>query len=146
MFRPRVLLYSAAFAAVGVGLLTALLLRDRLALNVLHDRNPQFVTLSDGSIRNGYTVKILNMVPLRREMELSLEGLEGATMVVEPSDQPAGRSLKFTAEPDQASPLKIFVRLPSATDGSDDEQFHFVLNDKTLGESDRYEASFNRPE
>ena len=146
MFRPRVLLYSAAFAAVGVGLLTALLLRDRLALNVLHDRNPQFVTLSDGSIRNGYTVKILNMVPLRREMELSLEGLEGATMVAEPSDQPAGRSLKFTAEPDQASPLKIFVRLPSATDDSDDEQFHFVLNDKTLGESDRYEASFNRPE
>ncbi len=146
LFRPRVLVYFGAFAAVGVGLLTTLLLRDRLALNVLHDRNPQFVTLSDGSIRNGYTVKILNMVPVRREMELSLEGLEGATMVAEPSDQPAGRTLKFTAEPDQASPLKIFVRLPPQDDDSDEQQFQFVLVDKTLGESDRYKASFNGPE
>ena len=35
-------------------------LRAALDLNVLHDRNPLFVTLSDGSIRNGYTLKILN--------------------------------------------------------------------------------------
>ena len=39
---------------------SALLYRSTLEINVLHDRNPPFVLLSDGSIRNGYTVKILN--------------------------------------------------------------------------------------
>ena len=34
--------------------------RTMLEINVLHDRNPPFVRLSDGGMRNGYTVKILN--------------------------------------------------------------------------------------
>ena len=34
--------------------------RPTLEINVLHDRNPLFVRLSDGGMRNGYTVKILN--------------------------------------------------------------------------------------
>ena len=56
-------------------LLYALLSRDRLEINVLHDRNPQFVTLSDGSIRNGYTVKLLNMIPEPRTIiVLSIAG------------------------------------------------------------------------
>ena len=30
------------------------------AINVMHDRNPIYVRLSDGSVRNGYTVRIVN--------------------------------------------------------------------------------------
>jgi polyferredoxin len=30
---------------------------------VLHERNPLFVRLSDGSIRNAYTVRLLNKRP-----------------------------------------------------------------------------------
>ena len=56
--RPRTLIYVAAWSAIGLGMLYALLSRDRLEVNVQHDRNPVFVMLSDGSIRNGYTVKI----------------------------------------------------------------------------------------
>jgi cytochrome c oxidase accessory protein FixG len=147
VFRPRVLMYVAVFASVGLGLLVTLLSRDRLELNVLKDRNPQFVKLSDGSIRNGYTIKVLNMVPVKRDVELSLEGLEGATMVAEPSNQPEGRSLKFAVEPDQASPLKIFVKLPKdASSTGDKEQFTFVLTDTTLGERDTYKAKFSGAE
>jgi cytochrome c oxidase accessory protein FixG len=144
MFRPRVLIYTAAFAATGLGLLVTLLARDRLELNVLKDRNPQFVKLSDGSIRNGYTIKILNMIPVKREVELSLQGLEGATMFAEPPFQPNGRTLTFSVAPDQASPFKVFVRLPpQASAGDRADQFKFVLTDKTLGESDEYNAAFS---
>ena len=45
---------------IGAGMLIGLSARAELDLNVLHDRNPLFVTLSDGTIRNGYTIKILN--------------------------------------------------------------------------------------
>ena len=54
------MLYATAMAIVGVIMLTALMLRPELDVNVLHDRNPLYVRLSDGGLRNGYTVKILN--------------------------------------------------------------------------------------
>ena len=41
-------------------MLYALATRTLLDVNVLHDRNPLAVTLSDGSIRNAYTVRLLN--------------------------------------------------------------------------------------
>ena len=44
-FRPRVILYGTAMAIVGVIMLTALLLRPELDVNVLHDRNPLYVTV-----------------------------------------------------------------------------------------------------
>ncbi len=59
-------------------MLYALLTRERLQLNVLHDRNPQFVVLSDGAIRNGYTVKLLNMIPKPRTIRITLEACRGA--------------------------------------------------------------------
>jgi len=48
IFRPRTLLYMGVWTAVGIGLIVALLSRDRLEVNVLHDRNPQYVLESDG--------------------------------------------------------------------------------------------------
>jgi len=50
--RPRTMVYFAAWSLVGLALLYGLMTRDRLQVNVLHDRNPQYVVLSDGSIRN----------------------------------------------------------------------------------------------
>ena len=61
---------------------------------MLHDRNPQFVELSDGSIRNGYTVKMLNMIPEPRTIIVTLQGLPGAEMSVVGIDQPEDRSLR----------------------------------------------------
>ncbi len=47
IFRIRSLIYMTAWAAIGVGMLVALLSRDRLEINVQKDRNPVFVTLSE---------------------------------------------------------------------------------------------------
>ena len=54
-------------AGIGLAMLTVLALRSPLSVNVLHDRNPLYVELRDGSLRNGYDVKILNMTPAPRE-------------------------------------------------------------------------------
>ncbi|MGB7203952.1 MAG: cytochrome c oxidase accessory protein CcoG, partial [Anderseniella sp.] len=59
--RPRTLIYATIYGVIGLGLLAALFMRIPLDINVTHDRNPLFVQLSDGSIRNGYEVRILNM-------------------------------------------------------------------------------------
>ncbi len=77
VLRPRSMFYFAIWALIGLTLVISLSTRQRIGINVLHDRTPQYVLLSDGSIRNGYTVKLLNMIPTPRTFRLSIEGLPG---------------------------------------------------------------------
>jgi cytochrome c oxidase accessory protein FixG len=146
MLRPRTLIYLAAWSAIGLGLLYALTSRDRLEVNVQHDRNPVFVTLSDGSIRNGYTVKLLNMIPEPRVIFLSIEGLPGATMEISNIDQPAGVSFAVPVDPDRLRSLKVFVSQPRTNVKSGQNTFRFVAEDKQSAERDVYEANFDAPD
>ena len=50
------------------------------AISVIHDRNPIFVRLSDGALRNAYTVRIANKRPETREFALSVTGLPGSLL------------------------------------------------------------------
>ncbi|TIP37031.1 MAG: cytochrome c oxidase accessory protein CcoG, partial [Mesorhizobium sp.] len=146
IFRPRTYVYMGLWSLIGLGLLYSLLTRDRLELNVLHDRNPQFVTLSDGSIRNGYSVKLLNMIPEPRTIVVTMQGLEGADMVVVGDDIPAGRSFAIPVEPDRLKTLKVFVRQPADQIHAPAQTFKFRVEDKASFESNEYAATFNAPE
>ncbi|MCK5934418.1 MAG: cytochrome c oxidase accessory protein CcoG [Fulvimarina manganoxydans] len=146
IFRPRTLIYFAAWAAIGLGLVTALTLRERLQLNVQHDRNPVYVTLKDGSIRNGYTVKLLNMVPEPREITLSLEGLPGATMHVPDLGLDNVRSVDVPVEPDLLRQIKVFVSQPGDKVENGKTGFDFLAKDVGSDEADRYDAVFEAPE
>ena len=131
---------------MGIGLLVALGSRDRLEVNVLHDRNPQFVRLSDGSIRNGYTVKLLNMIPEPRVIFLSIEGLPGATMSIVGIDQPEGRSFAIPVEPDRLRTIKVHIHQPIEEIKAGKTVFRLVAADKGSNESDVYKATFDAPE
>ncbi|WP_192180390.1 cytochrome c oxidase accessory protein CcoG [Mesorhizobium amorphae] len=146
IFRPRTFAYMGAWSAVGLALLYSLLARERLEVNVLHDRNPQFVTLSDGSIRNGYTVKLLNMVPEPRTIVVTMQGLQGAEMSVVGIDLPAARSFAIPVEPDRLKMLKVFVRQPANQVDDTAQTFKFRVEDMARFESDEYTATFNAPE
>ncbi|TIV05294.1 MAG: cytochrome c oxidase accessory protein CcoG, partial [Mesorhizobium sp.] len=106
----------------------------RLELNVLHDRNPQFVTLSDGSIRNGYTVKLLNMIPEPRTVEITLHGLDGGEMSIVGIDQPASRAFSIPVEPDRLKTLKVFVRQPADQIRKPAQSFEFRIDDTASSE------------
>lgn len=145
IFRLRTFVYAGAWSLIGVALLVALFSRDRLDLNVLQDRNPQFVRLSDGSIRNGYTVKLLNMVPEPRTLTLRLDGLPGAAMTIVGMEQAEGRSVDIEAQPDKLTTLRVYVRQP-LEQVSAGQSFTFVVEDRASSESDSYVANFNVPE
>ncbi|MEI9401873.1 cytochrome c oxidase accessory protein CcoG [Mesorhizobium argentiipisi] len=146
ILRLRTFIYLGAWSAIGLVLVCGLLTRERLELNVLHDRNPQFVTLSDGSIRNGYTVKLLNMIPEPRTVVLTMEGLAGADMSVAGVDLPASRSFAVPVEPDRLTMLKVFVRQPADQINRPMQSFAFRIADETSSESAEYTARFNAPE
>ncbi len=92
VIRPRTILYTVLWAAVGLGMLVTLFTRDSIGLTVAHDRNPLFVTLSDGTIRNAYSVKLQNMNsephPFRisatsdLELRLDIQGTEATEVEI----------------------------------------------------------------
>jgi len=107
--RPRTIVYFVGWSAIGLAMLTVLALRTPLQVNVLHDRNPVFVTLKDGSVRNGYDVKILNMTPNPRIVAVTLEGLPGGSMSLPDSRGKASQAIAIELEPDKVLPLRLYV-------------------------------------
>ena len=74
IFRPRTILYTGLWALVGVGLLVALFIRPEIDMTVAPVRNPTFVTMSDGSVRNTYEVRLRNKHGEARPFKLSVKG------------------------------------------------------------------------
>ena len=145
LVRPRTVIYVVILAVLGIGVLFGLTTRDSLDLNVLPDRNPLFVKLADGSIRNGYTVKVLNQVREPKTYELALEGLEGATLKVLGLENGDGRTALLDAKPDQVSTYRIFVTAPSASVREAVQDLHVVLTDQDDGEAFGFETIFRGP-
>ncbi len=110
--RPRTILYSVLIAAVGGLMLWGLLSRSDLDLSVEPDRNPLFVKLSDGGVRNGYTIKIVNKAQATRRFELGIDGLPTARFTIAGFDGP---DAVIAVEPSNLRALKLFVTLPPET-------------------------------
>ena len=72
VFRLRTIIYTALWAAIGAGLVWALFIRSDIALTVEPVRNPTYVTLSDGAVRNVYNLRIRNLAAEDREFRVLL--------------------------------------------------------------------------
>jgi polyferredoxin len=99
-------------------------------VDVLHDRNPLYVQLSDGSLRNGFTIKLVNKLHETRNFRLGLQGLEhGELTIVGTHDKDA----PIAVGPDNLRALKVFVTVPAKE--RDDLKgastpFRFVITDQ----------------
>jgi cytochrome c oxidase accessory protein FixG len=144
--RPRTLLYFGLWCAVGLAMLVALLMRERLDINVLPDRNPLYVTLSDGSIRNGYTVKVLNMTTEPRTFELTIAGLPDATMTEAGSESGPTRAIAVDVEPDKLRSIKVFVTRPADKAAEGLTGFEFNVRDLGGSETGSATTDFYAPE
>lgn len=151
LLRPRTLIYFTLWAGIGVAMLFSLGQRTRLDISSEPDRNPRYVQLSDGSIRNAYTVKLRNMETRPRSVDLMIEGLPDAVLWTEVgSRESAGRSLHVPMAPDAATQLRVFVAAPAP--GDEHTRFRFVARptDGAPGSREARPAhddvSFERPE
>lgn len=148
-FRLRTLVYITVYGAIGLGLIAALMTRDRLDLNVSHDRNPLFVTLSDGSIRNGYEVKVANMLASPRQFELLVDGLEGAELysplLTGGGDPSWSQTLVIDVNADETATFDLFLRLDKQSAAAAPKNFNFVLKDAGSDELSLEAAKFERP-
>ncbi len=145
LIRPRTLIYLTVLLVAMVGLGTALLTRSTVQLSVQRDRAPVYVPLADGSLRNGYTVKIANKTPLRAEFDLTVDGLPGATLVVAEGDPKPVEVLRMLSASDEVSTFRVLVnaRPAALTDGS--QPINFVLSDAVTGKQTVYHSTFMGP-
>lgn len=111
--RPRTIAYAVMIALVGSTILYALANRSMLNINVLHDRNPIAVRLADGSIRNAYTVRLLNKRD-DRAVVLDVEGLPRAIVHVVGQDTAASGRSQIVVGRDRTTELRVLVTAPAA--------------------------------
>jgi len=143
--RPRTVLYGVIFVVVAGLMLWSLLFRPSLDITVLRDRNPLFVALSDGSIRNSYTIKLLNMTREPRAFTLRLEEPAGAVMRVLGYSGGTPEQVLLSAKSDSVSTFRVFVTLPRHSLDSDSLPLAFLLQDHERGEEVLHETVFRGP-
>jgi cytochrome c oxidase accessory protein FixG len=132
--RPRVILYAASLAAVGAVMLFALSTRATLDLNVLRERNPTFVRLSDGSIRNAYTVKITNRGNVARKVILSLTGPTAFEVKVIGTEQ-SSSPIALEVPADKLRAMRVLITVPASAIGAASQPMVFSIGDPKTGET-----------
>ena len=145
LVRPRTIIYVVILAIIGIGVLFGLTGRDSLDLNVLPDRNPLFVKLADGSIRNGYTVKVLNRVRETKTYALTVGGLEGVKLSVIGRKEVDDQSVLLDGEPDQVSTYRLFVTAPADAVDEAVNDLEVVLTDQATDEVFGFDTIFRGP-
>ncbi len=130
--RMRTLVYAVAFAITGIVMLAALVNRTELEINAFRDRNPNFVQLSDGSVRNGYTIKITNKALAERQLELQVDGdPEILTRILGASED---APMRMVVESDRTRDFIIYLTLPETAIDGPREQIVFRVVDPATGE------------
>ena len=138
IIRPRTIYYAGVLAVVGGIMLYALITRAPLELHVLHDRNPLYVQLSDGEIRNGYILKILNKTHDHKNYNIKVAGLENAKVDVKGAGDLTPDSLYVQA--DSVGEFHIFVSAPVKP--GEARPVVFTLTDNATEKQDVYESVF----
>lgn len=140
ILRPRTVLYTALWAMVGFALVYALFIRPEVDLTVAPVRNPTYVTLSDGSIRNTYDVRLRNKHGEPRPFELSVSGDPAYFILLENEDDSV-----VEVPADAAYLQRVYVIAPKGTKPAQGEasDVRIWVEDQDSGERAHKDSTFN---
>ncbi|WP_323766680.1 cytochrome c oxidase accessory protein CcoG [Marinovum sp.] len=143
VFRPRTVLYTALWAGVGLALLVALFIRPEIDMTVAPVRNPTFVTLSDGAIRNTYEVRLRNKHGSAQPFRLSVAGDPTLLLEVEGA---AGPTVTVPADATRLHKIYVIAPAGSAAAGQARTAIRLWVEDTESGERSFEDTVFNGKE
>ncbi|MGB5832784.1 MAG: cytochrome c oxidase accessory protein CcoG [Thiohalocapsa sp.] len=103
LLRPRVWVYTTILALALAGIVYGLSTLSAIDLNVLHERAPLFVQLSDGSIQNKYTLKMLNKS--NDDLVVTISAQSSVPIELVGAEEP------FTIKHGEVTPATVFVKI-----------------------------------
>ena len=139
VLRPRIFVYGTLLMLLAAGWAWGVLHRKSFIVDVLRDRNALYRVLGDGSVENGYTLKIVNKTEQTVHFVVTLaESPQGARLV----DVPAQIEVSGSA----VLPVPLRIAAPSTTHG----RSALVLEVKAVdaqapSQPQRVESSFFAP-
>ena len=139
--RARTVLYASVMGLVGAIMLTQLINRATLNLDVIRDRSPPFVRLGDGGFRNDYQLKIINRAAVARRVVVSASGLNGIHMTAQDAPADGQGRIVLNAAPDTVTDARIHVVAPASVPRGS-LPLRFELSDLTNGEHAESASAF----
>jgi cytochrome c oxidase accessory protein FixG len=122
ILRPKTAGLGGAVLALATGMAVLFAARTTGTLSVQHDRDPLAITLADGSVRNAYTIKLLNKSPVAHEYSLTVAGVDAAMAIV---GNETGAPI--TVPPDSSESLRVTLTMAAPKDAD----VLFVARDET---------------
>ncbi|MBU0645836.1 MAG: cytochrome c oxidase accessory protein CcoG [Alphaproteobacteria bacterium] len=143
ILRPRTILYTVLWAAVGFGLVFALFIRSDIDMTVAPVRNPTYVMQSDGAIRNIYDLRLRNKHGETREFRVSVSGDADLTVTLQGGDNTAGDTIEVNA--DEMRIVRAYVEAPAGSEAANSErkEFSFWVEDVASSERVSVDSVFN---
>lgn len=136
MWRPKTAALAASlagFIALG-GVANAM--REDVAVRIDHDRNPIAVKLSDGRIRNGYTLRVTNKANTERRFRVALEGCTSLQLGLLGTNENGEMDLQGDSDRE--------IRVTLAGPGGAEGPVTFVVTDLASGQTVQVKDSFIR--
>ncbi len=118
--RPRVITYSIILFLAITGIIYGLTHIPPVELSVVHERQPLFIQMSDGSILNKYTIKAVNKTPHRLEFQLRIAGLDAVNIKM-----PDGDIVKLEAK--GTIPFHVYLRIMPVQLKQKNTKIRFIL-------------------
>jgi cytochrome c oxidase accessory protein FixG len=145
LIRPRTYIYAAALLIVLSTMGIALATRASVHLIAMHDRAPLFVRLQNGSLRNGYAVKISNKTHQSAMFTLSVGGLENAGLTLASAGGEPRSSLALSVGGDTEGQFRVLLQGASTGLNSGSRPITFRVRNETTGDTATYGSVFLGP-
>ena len=139
LVRPRTFYYAGVLTLVISLMVYSLSTRSTWEVHALHDRNPLFVRLSEGGVRNNYTIKILNKTHDDMDVALSVEGVDNASITVQSAGTITPEALTVLA--DSVGQFRVMVTV-SGELTKDRYPITFMIRNKQTNAVIEHEAVF----
>jgi cytochrome c oxidase accessory protein FixG len=143
--RPRTILYTALIVLVAALMVAKFATRTDEGLSVIHDRNPMYVRLSDGAIRNAFTMRVLNKQRVTRHFTLAVDGLPGAGLDLVNAQHDGDGTPTIEVAPDTTAEVRVLVGTHETLPPQASVPLTFRLTDPGTGEVTTAQDYFKGP-
>lgn len=125
--RPKAMLFGiGALIALACALYGVVTLPGAV-VHVDHQRNPPFVLLSDGSVRNDYSIRLQHRLPELSQVSLRADGLPGAELRFGAEGAASSGAIDLPVGADRTVDDRLHLTLPRGTAPNGRKDFDFVV-------------------